>query len=474
MASLMPQGKQQYFSNAGALLVGGKVYTYAAGTTTPLATYSDAAGTTPNTNPVILDSRGEASVFFATSSYKLVLKDASDATIWTQDNVSVANADSIIYTPAGTGAVATTVQTKLRESVSAMDFGAVVGVDMSTALQNAINALPALGGEIFIGPGAWVVNTIPTVGTKSIIWNVSPAATFSGTGIGVGKFLSAGTNPQSFPVGPFIQSQSTTPTPSLVGGIVAFTAEMLQPSTYNGSSVAIYAGASSSSSQAVADVWGLNTLVKALAGATGVFQSIEADVDTFAVGATTKGIGLNGVGDYNATVGIELARADATKWIKGIHILNALTGIQIEAAGLNIGLIINGPVVSQVAASLGQLANNGDTLLISRNTDTAPGGYYIRFVNAANAASLFSVDVAGNVNAAGNIVAAGGLQGGIVTGANFRATDAAVPASAGVLALGSATSTTATAGAQTLPANPAGFFQAYLGATLVKIPYYNS
>jgi len=59
MAVLAPQPKAQFFDANGSPLVGGKVYTYAAGTTTPLATYTDASAATPNTNPVILDSRGE-------------------------------------------------------------------------------------------------------------------------------------------------------------------------------------------------------------------------------------------------------------------------------------------------------------------------------------------------------------------------------------------------------------------------------
>jgi hypothetical protein len=247
---------------------------------------------------------------------------------------------------------------------------------------------------------------------------------------------------------------------------------MIQPSTYSGSSVAIYAGASSASSQPVADVWGINTLVRALSGATGVFQAIEADVDTYASGATTKGIGLNGVGNYNATVAVEIIRADSSKWNRAIYIANSLTGIQIETPGLDTGLLIGGPVVSQTTVSLGQIANFADALLISRKTDTAPNGYYLRFVNAANTSTLFSIDVAGSISSSGNIFTTGNINGNIVTGANFRATDAAIPASAGVLAIGSATSTTATAGAQTLPANPAGFIQAYLGGTLIKIPYY--
>lgn len=89
MASLMPQGKQAYTDSAGNPLAGGKLYTYAAGTDTPLATYSDEAGATPNTNPVVLDARGEATVFWSAAPYKIVLKDSADVTLWTQDDVYV-------------------------------------------------------------------------------------------------------------------------------------------------------------------------------------------------------------------------------------------------------------------------------------------------------------------------------------------------------------------------------------------------
>lgn len=87
MASLLPEGKQSFTGSDGLPLVGGKLYTYDAGTTTPRPTYSDAAGTTPNTNPVVMDARGEATIFWL-GSYKVVLKDASDNTIWSIDGVT--------------------------------------------------------------------------------------------------------------------------------------------------------------------------------------------------------------------------------------------------------------------------------------------------------------------------------------------------------------------------------------------------
>lgn len=88
MAVLTPQPKMQFESAAGVPLSGGKVYTYVAGTTTPQATYTDATGATPNPNPVILDSRGEAAIWLGSAAYKFKLTDANDVEIWTVDYIS--------------------------------------------------------------------------------------------------------------------------------------------------------------------------------------------------------------------------------------------------------------------------------------------------------------------------------------------------------------------------------------------------
>lgn len=134
MTSNATPPKLQFFDANGAPLVGGKLYTYAAGTTTPQASYTDYGGGTPNTNPVILDSRGEASVWLGTALYKMALYSATNVLIWTVDNIggfatlaqlaASGGSNLIGFLQAGTGAVATTVQTKLRESVSVKDFGA--------------------------------------------------------------------------------------------------------------------------------------------------------------------------------------------------------------------------------------------------------------------------------------------------------------------------------------------------------------
>ena len=89
--TIMPNPKFLGFDNNGDPLSGGKLYTYAAGTTTPQDTYSDVGLSVANTNPVILDSGGRATVFLSNSSYKFVLKNSDDVTIWTQDNISAFN-----------------------------------------------------------------------------------------------------------------------------------------------------------------------------------------------------------------------------------------------------------------------------------------------------------------------------------------------------------------------------------------------
>jgi len=96
MAAPAPVIRQRFFDSNGDPLAGGKLYTYKAGTSTPLATYVDDTGSTPNTNPVILDSNGEANVWLNTSSvYKFILKDSDDVTQWSVDDVTISGSSSV-------------------------------------------------------------------------------------------------------------------------------------------------------------------------------------------------------------------------------------------------------------------------------------------------------------------------------------------------------------------------------------------
>jgi hypothetical protein len=148
---------QQFFDNNGNPLSGGKLYSYAAGTTTPKTTYTSITGLTAHTNPIVLDSAGRIATgeiwLTANENYKFVLKTSAEVTIATWDNITgingtglATNASLVEYDPAGTGAVATTVQNKLRESVSVWDFmtdAQKADVAAGTALVDTLNAFNA-------------------------------------------------------------------------------------------------------------------------------------------------------------------------------------------------------------------------------------------------------------------------------------------------------------------------------------------
>ena len=81
----------QFFNNSGsAPLSGGKLYTYAAGTTTPLVTYTSISGATPHTNPIVLDSAGRipgGEVWLTSVPYKFVLRTSADVLIATYNDI---------------------------------------------------------------------------------------------------------------------------------------------------------------------------------------------------------------------------------------------------------------------------------------------------------------------------------------------------------------------------------------------------
>ena len=91
MASLSPSPFVQFFDDNGDPLAGGKLYCYAAGTSTPLATYTDFGGGTPNAHPVVLNARGEAAVWLGTLPYYMELYSALNVLVWTADNVNQPN-----------------------------------------------------------------------------------------------------------------------------------------------------------------------------------------------------------------------------------------------------------------------------------------------------------------------------------------------------------------------------------------------
>lgn len=85
--ALMPAPKMQFLDNNGKPLAGGLIATFQAGTSTPLATYTDSTGSVANANPVVLDAGGFANIWLLNQGYKIVVKDLNSVTQYTVDNV---------------------------------------------------------------------------------------------------------------------------------------------------------------------------------------------------------------------------------------------------------------------------------------------------------------------------------------------------------------------------------------------------
>ena len=190
----MPTPEIQYLSATGTPLVGAKLCTYAAGTSTPLATYTDSTAGTPNQNPVTLDANGRASVWIGPQLYKFVLRvggsayPASDACTtgavqWTQDNVSdttlyfatsVKSAGTctlITYTLGVTGAVSRTCSARLADSVSVKDFGAKGdgSTDDTAALQAGITYAESIFGTLDFPCGNYLFGSTLTISSRVTI-----------------------------------------------------------------------------------------------------------------------------------------------------------------------------------------------------------------------------------------------------------------------------------------------------------------
>lgn len=170
MPALSPPAKQQFFDNAGNPAAGYLLYTYAAGTTAPLVTYSNKPGTSANPNPIVLDARGEATIFLDPALvYDYVLKSPDGSLIWTQPDVSAFSL---------TGAAA--------DSVAAMAQAVKDGVNAAVA-QAQSDANTVLQGLGYLPPVAFASGLNVTSTRFTVTYNgntyaaVNPPFTTTGT-----------------------------------------------------------------------------------------------------------------------------------------------------------------------------------------------------------------------------------------------------------------------------------------------------
>ena len=145
--NLSPVGNaQQFFDNTGLPLNGGLIYTYQAGSSTALATYTDINGTTANTNPIVLDSSGRTpSEIWLTYgyNYKFVVKNASGSTLGTYDNLY-----GII------GVAGTSTGTTIPTGMISLWYGSIGSVPSGWYLCDGTNGTPDLRDRFVVGAGS--------------------------------------------------------------------------------------------------------------------------------------------------------------------------------------------------------------------------------------------------------------------------------------------------------------------------------
>ena len=130
----------QLFDNNGVPLSGGLIYTYVAGTSTPLVTYTTPAGTIPNSNPIVLDSSGRPPQeiwLLDNAAYKFVLQTPQFVQIWSYDNIVGINSNFTAFIGEQQTITATAGQTVFNLTTIAY----IPGVNNLTVFVNGSNQI---------------------------------------------------------------------------------------------------------------------------------------------------------------------------------------------------------------------------------------------------------------------------------------------------------------------------------------------
>jgi hypothetical protein len=203
MAQLAPPIKFRIVGADGLALVGGKVYTYAAGTSTPKATYVSLGGAA-NTNPVILDARGEADIWLD-GSYKISVTDANDVPLHTVDNVRETSTGAT-FTNATLAGTLTITSTAVTWSGNPTHSG-----------DHTFTGVVAANGNVVLGNAA---SDDLTIAADAVTWSGNP--THSGNHSIAGTLAVAGastlTGVATFSANPAGRITGTTYTPTLTNG----------------------------------------------------------------------------------------------------------------------------------------------------------------------------------------------------------------------------------------------------------------
>jgi hypothetical protein len=178
---VLPNGRNYFEATGGGPAVGYKLYTYVPNSSTLKDTYTTALGNVANQNPVVMDSRGEAAIYWV-GDYDVTLKTDVDVTVWGPERLNqpeTAGTAAIILTDLAdfadaakgdaligvrstlSGGFARTQHAKNADVVSVKDFGAVGddSADDTAAVGAAIAAAAASSGTVYFPSGIYKVSS---------------------------------------------------------------------------------------------------------------------------------------------------------------------------------------------------------------------------------------------------------------------------------------------------------------------------
>jgi hypothetical protein len=184
--------------------------------TNPIAVFWDAALTQPAAQPVRTingypSNSGSPGRLYVGSDYSLLVQDAKGSLVYSApdstERLGDIGSEDVLFVQAGAGAVTRTVQEKLRDAVSVLDFGAVGNgvADDTAAIQAALNHIRDNGGTLtFPKAGTYRVSSAltllrnTTTGPEQyVIQGNGSTLNFSASGLTSAKLVSLGATSQA-------------------------------------------------------------------------------------------------------------------------------------------------------------------------------------------------------------------------------------------------------------------------------------
>ena len=395
MAVVTPTAKAQFIDAAGIPLAGGFLYTYEAGTTTPQATYTDSTAATANSNPIVLDSRGEANIWLASANYKFKLTDANGTEIWTVDNIAAPSTalspvftsnvtistdspgPALLITQSGAGPIIRAVNPSDPAEVF---FTVTNDGSVGIGTGSPSNAIDVAGGAIQISTAGGTAQTIISADSTDSIFEASSTRNFtvktnSATRLTINATDATSTVPVVLPADPTTALQAATKqyvdAAGPAGAIMAFAGTTAPSGWLKCEGQAISRATYATLFAVIGTTWGAGdtTTTFNLPDLRGMF---------------VRGTGTNATGSSSGAVGPSVGTYAADTYLNHSHAVTdaghahttAYSAFNASGGGLGINVLTGGGAFSTTTVTTGLTVNTSTT----GGTETKPKNYGVLYI----------------------------------------------------------------------------------------------